>query len=104
VSDGAPFKVGDCVRMKPDRRRFYRNLKSYSGRVEEVRRRTLGASAAWFVTVKRDGLSMRDRREFVAANWEVIPTDALTLDQTAQSLADAVKAATCRRRSCWQTA
>lgn len=86
----APFKVGQRVRVKERHRRFYPGFRSLTGVVVDVEfNRFSGGGVWWSVRVRRDGL--KTSRWFLADRWELVPVHDLTLDQTAQSLADAVK-------------
>lgn len=87
MSEPAPFKAGQWVRMKPEHRRNHRNMKSFTGVVVSCGR--YHPNGRWHVRLKRDGLSSVSQHW--AQLWEPVPTGDLTLDQTAQALADAVK-------------
>jgi hypothetical protein len=90
VSD-APFKVGDRVRLSAEgvkRLDGAEMWKSRTGRVRRIER----DGDDWFVHVARDQLSRPDHYPYWSPFWELVPVNELTLDQTAQALADAVKA------------
>jgi hypothetical protein len=90
---GAPFAVGQRVRAKPSERAYYRHYKKpLTGvvvGVETYGPLVSGGAPEVFIMVRRDGASRA--RAFNANRWEPVPLIDLTLDQTAQDLADAVK-------------
>jgi hypothetical protein len=88
----APFKAGDRVRMKARFRPAFVYHRSLTG-VVKAAGETLGlpnGGAHQNLRIHRDGLSRPDA--WGSGMWERVPVTDLTLDQTAQQLADAVKA------------
>jgi hypothetical protein len=92
---GAPFAVGQRVRVKPASRKYYRHytkpLVGVVVGVETFRPLESPAPPEVWLRVRRDGMASSRAQFFQADRWEAIPTDDLTLDQAAQDLADAVK-------------
>jgi hypothetical protein len=86
---GAPFQKGQRVRMTAMARLAHPKRKYYSGVV--TRCRPVGPLRIWYVSVRYDESKCKTQTQGHASEWELIPTADLTADQTAQSLADAVK-------------
>jgi hypothetical protein len=92
MSDGAPFKVGQRVRMSESGRKIWPGRKSFVGVVKSVGKpyaefRLLG----WYVKVSRDGVKGARHWEPVSS-WKAVPLDDLTLDETCQQLVAAYHA------------
>lgn len=91
----APFKVGQRVRMTA----AFPSARLRTGVVVSVSKtKNRVGQQNWWVKVRKDGASPKTRpvTYYLFADdpyrmWVPVPTDALTLDQTAQALADAVK-------------
>lgn len=90
----APFYVGQRVRLTDEALRIFRVHKLYRGKS------TTGVVTGfkgpgydpsnWRVLVQRDGYKSRPS-PWMLWQWEPVPIVDLTADETAQSLADAVK-------------
>ena len=89
MSDKPPFQVGQRVRVKRGYR-WQRWKKTPTGVVCWVQPPD-DRFSDWWVGVLRDG-SKSGMAGFFGTELEPLPLVDLTLDQTAQSLADAVKA------------
>lgn len=93
-----PFKVGDHVRMKPDRRK---NIRYRRGVVKRVDTEFLSAwnEHCYTVRIERDGARKGETYYFSyiherpgLCGWEPVPACDLSLDETATGLARAVLA------------
>lgn len=92
MSNEAPFKVGQRVRMTAHGRELYRarNPHSYRGIVTRVVS-VLNCDNEWNVCVHRDGIKRPDG-EWWSGYWEAIPFDDLSLDDVCQQLVAAYHA------------
>lgn len=93
-----PLRVGDRVRLRPGCRPTARYR---TGTVVKVSREECTRGPFWVFRIRRDGTSpntgdveypVYERLPDRPAQWERVPLRDLTADETAQALADAVKA------------
>lgn len=97
MSDEPPFKKGDRVRMKFDKRNLSPQMKSYQGTVTRILGHGPSENRSWTVDVRRDGLSRFTTHYFWfehgrPCDWELIPFGELGRDDVALMLAKAVLA------------